>query len=72
MRICDEARDYATAENAKKALVKALARIGWGLDDVRYMIVVNSVGRFVPAVVPTDVQMASVLRLVRLGVAVVR
>ena len=27
MRICDEARDYATAENAKKALVKALARI---------------------------------------------
>lgn len=79
MRLCDEARSYATPDNAIKALDKALARIGRqrgheasGPRAVRWLIAVTSSGRFVPTVVPTDHDVADLVPLAHIGISVVR
>ncbi len=51
MRMFDEAHSYATPENAIKQLDKALAPTGLKRSlDVRWAIIVNSAGRFVPVI----------------------
>lgn len=79
MRLCDEARSYATVDNAIKALDKALARIGrqrghlaGGPVAVRWLIAATSSGRFVPTVIPTDRDTADLIPLAHIGISVVR
>lgn len=71
MRLVNEAKNYKTAANAEKALGVALAKIGKTVDNARFLIAVNSEGRFVPVVVPSPSLFGVYLPLIHLGVSVV-
>jgi hypothetical protein len=66
MRLFENVKGYATEANAVRKLNKVL---GERLEEFRYVITVNSEGRFVPVVVstPKDVMKA---QLPHLGIAV--
>lgn len=51
MQIGRESHSYKTRDNAVKQLTKALAELGYTLDNARWVIVAQDDGRFSPAVV---------------------
>lgn len=51
MKLCAEAKGYATVANAVQKLRLKLGDAGLRLEDVRYLIAVNDAGRFVPTLV---------------------
>lgn len=71
MRLCNESHSFASVANAEKALAKALARIGRTLDDTRYVIAVNAIGRYVPAVLVTTKDVNEMMALTSLGVSLI-
>jgi hypothetical protein len=66
MRLANEAKSYATQANAIKKLAQVFGADFETRADLRWMISVNSAGRFVPVVV--GIQWAGVAHA---GVAVV-
>lgn len=71
MRLMDDGHSYATPQTAEAALVKALARIGRTLDDTRWFISINSVGRFVPTVHAVGKDVPVLLPLAHLHISVI-
>lgn len=64
MRIIQEAKSYATQQNAERALLKALNG-----REARWIIAVQSNGRFTPVVIADN---PDLIGLVRFGVAVIK
>lgn len=71
MQLGHEARDYASYDNAVKALDKALARIGRTRGSVRWMIIAHENGRLTPAVHATSKDMLDLIPLAHIGVVVI-
>lgn len=66
MKLCAEAKGYATSQNAVTALTKKLVAAGLKLEDVRYLVAVNDEGRFVPTLVGE-----AYIPFIHVGIAVV-
>jgi len=66
-----DAKSYATADNAIKALDKVLPLIGRTRETVNHMIIVQADGRFSPVVYARQHEIAELVGLVHKGICVV-